>query len=99
MTRSIVGAAVVVLCCIGVVLGDEAKGKIKSIDPDKGVVVVTTNGKDETYRASRGTKVFDPEGKELELNDKSLKAGVDVTLTYSKKGKLLALEEIKLNKK
>ena len=99
MTRSIVGAVVVALFCIGIVLGDEAKGKVKSIDPDKGIVVITANGKDETYRASRGTKVFGPDGKELELNDKALKAGVDVTITFSKKGKLLALEEIKLDKK
>ena len=48
MTRSIVGAVVVALFCIGIVLGDEAKGKVKSIDPDKGIVVITAKDRKST---------------------------------------------------
>jgi hypothetical protein len=65
-------------------LAAEAKGKIKSVTPDKKMFVVTdTNGKDWEFTLADDAKVRLGD-KEVKLND--IKKGDEVTITYEKKG-------------
>ncbi len=102
MRTKVIGAAVVLLLCIGMVAAEEVKGKIKTFDSGKGRIVVTVNGKDQSFLMSRATKFVDDGGKDLQggIDSKELTAGVDVTLTYDKKGaRASAAKEVKLSKK
>jgi hypothetical protein len=75
----------------------DAKGKIKSVDPDKHQFVLTdSNGKDWTLTATKDAKVFinDKEGK---LGD--LKSGDEADVTYEKKGDDLMASAIKVTRK
>jgi hypothetical protein len=75
----------------------EAKGKIKSVDPDKHQFVLTdSNGKDWTMTAAKDAKVVinDKEGK---LGD--LKNGDEADVTYEKKGDDLLVSAIKVTRK
>src|SRR5262249_263164 len=75
------------------VLADEAKGKIKSITPDKKEFVLTDkNGKDWECTCTEDAKV--------RLNDKDsrlneLKEGDEVTIVYDKKDGKVMVSEIR----
>jgi PDZ domain-containing secreted protein len=71
-----------VLGVVGVAIADEAKGKVKSVDADKGTIVVTVDGKDTTFSADKATI-----GK--------TKAGDEVTVTYKKEGDKMTASAIK----
>jgi len=70
------------------VLAAEAKGKIKSVAPDKKQLVVTDkDGKDWDFQMNEDAKITLAD-KDTKLAD--LKAGDEVTITYEKKdGKLM----------
>jgi hypothetical protein len=74
-------------------LADEAKGKVKSLDPDKGTFVITdANNKDLDFHALKDCKVFvnDKEGKLADL-----KVGDQLTITYAKEGEKMNASEIR----
>ncbi len=71
-----------VLSLAGPALADEATGKIKSVDKDKGTVVVTVDGKDMTFMAGTGIDLA------------KLKSGDEVTVTYKKDGDKLSASKI-----
>jgi hypothetical protein len=89
MLRKFVCAVVAVVLCVGVVLAGEIKGKIKSVDADKGTITVTaTDGKDHTLALAKDAKVQAASGKDLKdgIKDKHLKAGTEVVVQCEKKG-------------
>ncbi len=65
---------------------ETVKGTLQRLDPDKGTLVLTMDGKTETYTVSRATKVLDAAGAELPggLTDKALAPGAEVAVTTSK---------------
>jgi hypothetical protein len=83
MLRVIFGSVVGLVLCAGTLLALEAVGTLKSVDADKGVVVVDANGKDRTLKADPKLKVLDAKGEALAdgLKAKELKAGAEVTVT------------------
>jgi Cu/Ag efflux protein CusF len=77
-------------------LADEAKGKIKSITPDKRELVVTdNNNQDRTFHLNEDAKVR-LNNKDQKLDD--LKRGDQVTITFEKKGDKLLVSEIRCNR-
>ena len=74
-------------------LADEAKGKVKTLDPDKNMFVITdANNKDFEFHALKDCKVFlnDKEGKLADL-----KVGDQLTITYAKEGEKMNASEIR----
>lgn len=65
---------------------ETTKGTIQRLDPDKGTLQLTVDGKSETYQVARNTKVLDAAGTELPggLTDKALAPGAEVTIVTSK---------------
>ena len=51
MMRRLVGAVVMLLLLVGIVLADEAKGKLKMYQ--KGTITVTVDGKDVEYKIGK----------------------------------------------
>jgi Cu/Ag efflux protein CusF len=84
--------ALVALFLLGVGLAvaadaTEVKGKIKSVDADKSVVVVTVDGKDMEFKITDDTKLINAMGNEIKmrLKAKAFKEGADVVVTCEKK--------------
>jgi hypothetical protein len=79
------------------VLAADAKGKIKSVAPDKNEFVFTdSTGKDWTMHLAKEGKVFIND-KESKLAD--LQAGDEATVTYEKKGEELMASAIRCTRK
>ncbi len=100
MLRKFVCAVAAVVLCFGVVLADEIKGKIKSVDADKGTITVTSSdGKDHTLMVGRDAKIQAASGKDLKegLKDKHLRAGTEVTVQCKKEGGKEVCTELKLS--
>jgi Cu/Ag efflux protein CusF len=89
--------AVLLLVLAAPVWAADAKGKIKSVDPDKQEVVITDNdAKNWTFHLDKDAKVF--------LNDKEAKLadvqpGDAVAITYEKAGDKLMASVIRATKK
>jgi hypothetical protein len=99
MLRKFVCAVAAVVLCVGVVLADEIKGKIKSVDADKGTITVTAaDGKDHTLTVGKDTKLQAASGKDLKegIKDKHLKAGAEVVVQCKKEGGKEVCTEVKL---
>jgi hypothetical protein len=97
--RTFVTAAVALVLCVGVVLADEIKGKIKSVDSASGTITVTgSDGKDHTLNVGKDTKFMAASGKDLKegLKDKHLKAGAEVVVQCKKEGGKEVCTEVKL---
>ena len=78
-------------------LADEAKGTIKSLEPEKHTFVMADdNNKDWTFTALKDCKVF-VNDKEAKLAD--LKVDDRVTITYAKEGDKLNASEIRAKRK
>jgi len=92
----IVGVVCAFVLVVGVVLADEAKGKVKKVE--KGVVTVTVGGKDVEYKVGKEAKVFDGSnevtGKDRGKFLKGLE-GTDVTIVYDKDGDKITVKELK----
>jgi biopolymer transport protein ExbD len=79
------------------VLAAEAKGKIKTVTPDKQEFVLTDgNQKDWTMNLNKDGKVFIND-KESKLAD--LQAGDEVIVTYAKEGEKLSASEVRCTRK
>jgi len=99
MMRKLVGAMVMLLLLVGIVLADEAKGKLKKYQ--KGTITVTVDGKDVEYKVGK-SKVYDGDteimGKERGKFLKGVKEGTDVTIIYDKEDDKVSVKEIKVAK-
>lgn len=98
MLRKIVCAVFALVICTGVVLADEIKGKIKSVDADKHTLTVTADGKDHVITLSKDGKVLSSKGEALKegLKDKHLKEGTEVIVKCEKKDGKEVASEVKL---
>jgi outer membrane lipoprotein-sorting protein len=99
MMRKFVCAAVALVLCVGVVLADEIKGKIKSVDADKSTMTVTTSdGKDHVVQVGKDTRLLNAKGNALKegIKDKHLKDGSDVVVQCEKKDGKAVASEVKL---
>ena len=102
MRLKALGVLVALLFCVGVVAAEEVKGKIKSLNGSSGKLVLTVDGKDQSFLVSRATKFLDEDGKEFKdgVDNKAMAAGAEVTLSYDKKGaRGTSAKEVKLTKK
>ena len=93
MLRTLVAAAFGIVLVAGIVLADEFKGKVKSVDADKNTITVTVKvddkDADKTFtvpadvkiqRKKRGGDLVDVEGGLKGVNE-----GRDITITTEKK--------------
>ena len=101
MFRRMIGAVVVFGICVGTLSAFEVQAVLKKIDAEERAVVVAAGGKDRTVKVAKDAKVLDEKGKELPdgLKDKSLKGGVEVTLTVERAGNEPVIRTIQLGKK
>jgi hypothetical protein len=76
----------------------EAVGKFKSVDVEKGVVVVFANGQDRQLKIDANVKVLDAEGKDLAggLKAEAFKEGAEVTVTVDRGQNGMMLTAIRL---
>jgi len=98
MLRTFVCAVAALVLCVGVMLADEIKGKIKSVDQDKMTVTVTDeDGKEHVLIVDKESKFVTAKG---DLKDgfksKRLKEGAKVTVKCEKKDGKEVCTEIKL---
>jgi hypothetical protein len=92
MLRKLVSSAIVFVSCLLAVDGEEIRGKVKSIDADKNVVVVIVDDKDQTFTVPKDAKIYSP-GKakkgqaapEIILTFANIKTDNTVTVTTEKK--------------
>lgn len=100
MVRVASGAVIVLVLCAGTLVALEATGKLKSVDAEKGVVVVFANGQDRTLTADKNVKVLDEKGKELPdgLKAKELKPDTEVTVTVEFEANKPVLKALRLGK-
>ena len=82
MFRSPVCAVLGLLLACGLAPAQEGiqRGKVKSVDPDKGLITITTDGKDREFAVTDDTRIMDEENKPVQdrLKDKRLKEGTAV---------------------
>lgn len=94
MFRKIVCAVFALALCLGVVLADEAKGKVKKYD--KGTLTVTVGDKDQEFKLEKGVKVTknkeEVKGKRSEI----FKEGTEVTVIYDKEGDKKTVKEVQV---
>ena len=101
MVRPMIAAVAAFAIWVGSLAAFEVQAVLKRIDSEQRVVVVAAGGRDRTVKVARDAKVLDEKGKELAdgLKDKSLKGGVDVTLTVEREGDEPVIRTIQLGKK
>lgn len=90
MVRAFGAVGVFVLATGLVAAQDEIRrGVVKAVDAEKGTVVITVNGKDETFTVTAGTKVMGGDGKALAkpFEAKGLSPGSAVMFKADKGGK------------
>src|SRR5438552_747346 len=91
MLRRFLLAWLSVLLLATPLLALEAPGRFKSVDMDKGVVVVQAGGQERTLKIDKDLKVLDKEGKDLAdgLKNAEFKEGAEVTVTVEPQRMLL----------
>jgi hypothetical protein len=100
MLKKLLGVVIVVVAGAGILLADEAKGKVKAWE--KGKMTVTVGDKDVEYMIGKDSKVFDGDtevtGKD---RGKLLKGSVgsDVVVTFDKDGDKITVKMVKVAKK
>jgi hypothetical protein len=96
-----IGAVVGLAIGVGTLSAFEVQAVLKEIDAEERVLVVAAGGQDRTVKVAKEAKVLDEKGKELPdgLKDKSLKEGVEVTLTVEREGNEPVIKAIQLGKK
>ena len=74
------------------------KGVLRSVDPDKGTLTITADGKDLDFAVNDDTKVFGPDMTMLpdRLKDKRFKPGAAVMFKPGSKGDRTVLDGVKL---
>lgn len=83
---------------IGLLLGDEVKGKVKK--SEKGTITVTVDGKDTDYKIA-GAKLFKGDSEVTDKKEKGktlkeIKEGDEVTIVFEKDGDKVKVKEVKL---
>jgi hypothetical protein len=88
MLRRLVAAAVVLFFAVGLIIADEAKGKITKVEDKKGTVItIKVDDKEQKFRVNKDTKIKDADGKDVDVKDAGtkLKEGDEVTIKYEEK--------------
>jgi len=77
MSRKFGLALAAFLFSVGGLLAAEVKGKVKSVDADKGVLTLTVGDKDQEFKVGDDAKVVTAKGKAIpdRLKDSHFKAG------------------------
>jgi hypothetical protein len=85
--KTMLGAALALSLGAGALPADEVKGKIKKVDADKKLIIVTIGDKDQELNITSETKLLAPNGKNLKdgIESKRLKAAAEVTVVCEKK--------------
>src|SRR5215217_8298841 len=82
LRRSLCGAVVVVALVAHALLAQEGirRGMIKRVDPDRGVITITTEGEDRDFTVTETTQIKDVPGRPVEegLKDRAFRQGVPV---------------------
>ncbi len=101
MLRRMIGAVVGFGICVGTLSAFEFQAVLKKIDAEQKVVIVAAGGQDRTVKLAKDAKFLDEKGRELPngIKDKSLKGGVEVTLTVERAGNEPVIRTIQLGKK
>jgi hypothetical protein len=92
MVRKFACAVFALLVCIGVLIADEMKGKVTKVDAEKGVITLKVGEKDKNVKVGKDTKLTGAK----KVGD--IKVGDDVTVTYTKEGKKMTIQEVKVGK-
>jgi hypothetical protein len=100
MLKRLLGVALVLVAGAGILLADEAKGKIKAWE--KGKLTITVGDKDVEYMVTKDAKVThgddEVKGKERGKLFKD-SVGTEVTVTYDKEGDKVTVKAVKVPKK
>ena len=98
MSRFAVGVAAGLVLCSAVLADGPQRGVVKSVDPDKGVVTITADGKDLDLAVGDDTKFMGSDKQPLAdgLKNKNLKAGAAVMFKAGTKDGKLVLEGLLL---
>ncbi len=103
MLKKLLGVVIVVVAGAGIMLADEAKGKVKSWDKDTKSVKITVGDKDVDYVISKDAKVLlgDDEIAKGKARGKMFtdNAGSDVAVTFTKDGDKITVTMVKVVKK
>lgn len=100
MLRTIAAALCALLLCSGGLLAEEIKGKVKSLDADKGVITITVGDKDQEIKIGEGTKFVGPAGREIKDGLKApvfKRANLQVVVTTEKKDGKEEVKEVKID--
>jgi hypothetical protein len=91
MARLLWGIVVVWLLGVPSLTAAQIKGKLKKVDPDKGTITITADGKERTFTISKDTEISVKDIRDYKPKD-GLKDQVfqrknlDITITTAKKG-------------
>src|SRR5262245_35402519 len=93
MLRQLSGTLLILTLVLGVALGDDFKGRVKSTDAEKNTITVTVNDKDQTFNLAKDAKFVGLYGKKVnkaKILDipgglSGVRAGANVTVTTEKK--------------
>lgn len=101
MPRLLLCVVCALMICASSLLAFEVEATLKSVDLDKGAILVHAGQTDRTIRLPKDVKVLDSQGKELAggLKAKELKEGTAVTLIVERVDDKPVLRAIKLGKK
>lgn len=94
MLRKVVCAFFAFAVCLGVVLADEAKGKVKKYE--KGALTVTVGDKDHEFKLGKDVKVIKGTEEYKGKRGEVLKEGTEITVIYDKDGDKKKVKEIKI---
>ncbi len=96
MLRAFCCAVALVLLCVGGVLAEEVKGKIKKVGNH--VLTVTVDGKDHEIHIGKDTKLLAPNGDALKdgLKNPHLKEGTEIVVQIEKNDGKAVASEVKL---
>jgi hypothetical protein len=99
-TFVVICAVVGLLAVTGIALADELKGTIDGKpDTDKMTFKVKVDDKDTVIKYNKDTKFKGGKGGTKDLDEKALKDGAKVTVTYDKKGDDLIATTVTFGKK
>jgi hypothetical protein len=92
MTRLLI----VLLCAVPALAQSDAilRGTLKKVDPDKAVVTITRDGKDQDFKLTDDTRVFGAEGKPLKERLATLKEGSAVMYRVATGNTLLGIRPV-----
>jgi hypothetical protein len=99
MQRRIAAVLVVLIVCAGGLLGEEIKGKVKSVNADKGTITLTVGDKDQEFKIAKETKIVNAAGKDVPDGLKAKmfqRPNLPVTVTTEKKGGADVVKEVKV---